>query len=242
MKRKNKGQKGGTSPLPDPNAATVDSINLNPADPSVQAAKKQDKANDAADALVKHTKLEAEAAAFAEGFYQAGVTALQTIKTFVNENRETLKGIRYFFSHNKNKKVKETLCGCTTFEEYCEKVLHCDDHYVRQIFNSKVFALPEAAGGGNGEGDGDEGSETPPPPVSLVKLGNGAAQQAIDAIDAAAISDKDKYSVACSVLRQLEGYTKGLLKSITDSEKMLTVQPDAAVTENPDDEAQAAVA
>jgi hypothetical protein len=212
--------------------ATVDSINLNPNDPAVRAAKEADKKNDAALALAAHTQLEEKAAAFASEFrainQQADeaekqvVSSVQTAKSFINANRDFLNKVTDFFAKNRGRKVKQTLGGCLTFEDYSRVHLGVKDDYVRQVFratdNSFKFAdgtkLLSAKEEG-GDEDEDENLPAQVPQVPPVKFANQLQMSTLKAINESSYSQEDKMKITRILLRALTTYAEGLRHSLT---------------------------
>src|SRR5258708_4304192 len=127
-------------------AATVDSINLNPSNPDVQAAKAADDKNKAALALAEHTQFEERAEAFVSQFRAINkdteeaklclVSVLQTGRAFIEGNRDFLNKIQKFFASNKGRKIKQSLNNHLTFESWSRDLLGVCDDYVREVFRA----------------------------------------------------------------------------------------------------------
>ena len=212
--------------------ATVDSINLNPNDPAVRAAKDKDNAVKAADLLARHTRFEKEAEAFASQFRALNkdteeaknrlVSVLQTGRAFINSNGEFLKTVMRFFASNRGRKVKQTLNGHLTFEAWSEDLLHVTDDYVRQVFratdNSFKFAdgtkLLSAKEEG-GDEDEDENLPAQVPQVPSVKFANQLQMSTLKVIDESSYSQEDKMKITRILLRALTTYAEGLRHSLT---------------------------
>lgn len=209
--------------------ATVDSINLNPNDPAVQAAKAKDKAVKAADLFATHTRFEKEAEAFASQFRALNkdteeaknrlVSVLQTGRAFINSNGEFLKTVMKFFASNRGRKVKQTLNGHLTFEAWSEDLLHVTDDYVRQVFratdNSFKFADGTKLLSAKEEGGDEDEDENLPAQVPPVKFANQLQMSTLKAIDESSYSQEDKMKITRILLRALTTYAEGLRHSLS---------------------------
>ena len=208
-------------------SATVDTINLNPNDPAVQAAKAADDASKAADLLAAHTVLEEKAETFAKGFrpifqkardaYQKLEAVRGTAREYVQANLETLTAIRKFFASNKARRNKTTLGGCLTFQEYALKNLMINDDYVRECFRESTKQLPEKTGGTQGVQENDE-EENIPVQVSAGKFADNLQMRIIKEIDESSYSQEDKMKICRKLLTHLTEYAQGVRLSLTPDE------------------------
>jgi hypothetical protein len=212
----------------------VDSINLNPNDPSVVTAKEADKANTAAIALANHTKFEAKAEAFANEFRTHNraaedaknnlLSVFQTGREFIEANRPFLEEVKKFFSSNKGRKVKQTLNGHLTFETWSDDLLGVCDDYVRKVFRESDAAAAQwpfedgmkllnakPISDETSADEGDDSPATPPPPPSPVKFANQLGMSIVKKIDEMlSYSQDDKLKVARILMTHFTQYAAEL--------------------------------
>lgn len=248
MKKGKKGKSKGKSKRDN----SLSSVNNIAGRELTQREKDAEKARIDALAAAEHTALEGSATLFAEQFCmikdaaddtkQRAECVVKTTRAFVESSRSFLEGVRKFFASNKGRKVKQTLLGCLTFEEFCSTHLHCNDDYVRQIFRATDKALAfsdgakllrsltedEAAAAKKArdsaatekKAEKKDAAEK----VTRVQYGNQLALSTAKAISESFYTAAEKVDLVSQVIKELTG----LVQELTLELKTITVEAAAA--------------